>query len=65
MKFINFGPAYIYKGVGERGLGWGGWWQKLKQGSKMTQIVECKVAVTCTCTHKGPVFQYKAYTNVL
>ena len=35
--------------------GWGGWWQKLKQISKMTQIVEFRVAMTCTCTHKGSV----------
>ena len=36
MKFINIAPAYIRGWMG--GVGWGGWWQKLKQRSKMTQI---------------------------
>ena len=58
MEFINIGPAYIREWVGgERG--WGGWWKKLKQRSKMTQIVEFRVAMTCTCTHKGSIFHYK------
>ena len=26
-------------------LGWGGWWQRLKQRSKMSQIVEFRVAM--------------------
>ena len=29
MEFINIGPVYI-RGVGGRGVGVGGWWQKLK-----------------------------------
>ena len=33
-------------------VGWG-WWKRLKQRSKMTQIVECRVAMTSTCTQKG------------
>ena len=45
MEFINIGPAY-YKRVG--GREWGEWWQKLKQRCKMTQIVEFRVAMTCT-----------------
>ena len=32
---------------------------KLQQRSKMTQIVEFRVTMMCTCTHKAPVFQYK------
>ena len=56
-------------GVGGRGAGvgwaggvqgWGGWWQKLRQRRNKTQIVEFRVVVTCTCTHKGPTFHYKA-----
>ena len=56
MEFINVGPVYI------RGWarGWGGWWQKLNQRRKKTQIVEFRVAMTCTCTHKRPIFHYKA-----
>ena len=55
-----FGPASIKGGwVGEM-QGWSGWWQRLKQRSKMTQIVEFRMAMTSTCTHKGPMFHYKA-----
>ena len=60
MEFINIGPVYI------RGwVGWGEWWQKLKQRRKKTQIVEFRVAMTCTCTHKGPILHYKAWTDML
>ena len=37
--------------------GWGRWWQKLKQRSKMTQIVEFRVAMTCT-------YMYLKRTNI-
>ena len=39
MEFINIaiGPTYIATGVGRRGAGWGGWWQRPKQRCKMTQ----------------------------
>ena len=37
---------------GARGLG--GWWHKLKQRRKRLQMVEFRVAMMCTCTHKGP-----------
>ena len=67
MEFINIGPVYIREwvggtrgGVGGRDTGWGGWWQKLNQKRKKTQIVEFSVAIMCTCTHKGPLFHYKA-----
>ena len=39
MEIINIGPAYIREWVGGV-CGWGGWWQKLKQRSKMTQTVQ-------------------------
>ena len=53
--FTNFdgnhiGPVYIRGWVGGA-WGWGGWWQKLNQRRKKTQIVEFRVAMTCTCTH--------------
>ena len=53
---------YIKGWVGGKQV-WGGWWQRLKQRSKKTQIVEFRVAITCTCTHKGPIFHCKAQTN--
>ena len=59
MEFINIGPEYIRGWVGGA-WGWGGWWQKLNQRRKKTQIVELRVAMTCTCIHKGPIFYYKA-----
>ena len=60
MEFIIIGPASIKGGwVGEM-QGWSGWWQRLKQKSKMTQIVEFRMAMMSTCTHKGPIFHYKA-----
>ena len=45
VKFINIGQAYI-RGGSEGREGWGGWWQRLKQRSKITQIVEFRVAMT-------------------
>ena len=56
MEFINIRPVYIRGWEG----GVGGWWQKLNQRRKKTQIVEFRVAMTSTCTHKGPIFHYKA-----
>ena len=46
--------------VDKKGLGWGGWWQRLKQRSKTTQIVEFRVAMMSTSTHEGPIVHYKA-----
>ena len=51
MEFINIGLVYI-RGWAGGARGWGGWWQKLNQRRKKTQIVEFRVAMTCTCTHK-------------
>ena len=59
MKFINIGPVYI-RGWEGGARGWDGCWQKLNQRRKKTQIVESRVAMTCRCTHKGPIFHYKA-----
>ena len=43
--------------MGRRGMGVGWVMAKLKQMLNMTQIVECRVAMMCTCTHNAPVFQ--------
>ena len=59
MEFINIGPVYIRGWVGGARGGVGGG-KKLNQRRKKTQIVEFRVAMTCTCTHKGPIFHYKA-----
>ena len=56
---FNIGPVYI-RGWAGGAQGWGGWWQKLNQRRNKTQRVEFRVAMTCTCTHKGPIFHYKA-----
>ena len=63
MEFINIGSVYIRGWVGGA-WGWGGWWQKLKQRRNKTQIVEFSVAMMCTCTHKAPIFHYKAYRQM-
>ena len=47
MEFISIVPVYIRGWVGGA-QGWGGWWQKLKQRRKKTQIVEFRVAMTCS-----------------
>ena len=59
MEFINIGPVYI-RGWEGGARKWGGWWQKLIQRRNKTQRVEFRVAMTYTCTHKGPIFHYKA-----
>ena len=59
MEFINIGPVYIRGWVGGA-REWVGWWQKLNQRRKKTQIVGFRVAMMRTCTHKGPIFHYKA-----
>ena len=61
IEFINIGPAYtrmLVGGVWE----WGRWWQRLKQRSKMIQIVEFRVAIYDV--HIGPIFHYTAYTDM-
>ena len=63
MESINIGPVYI-RGWAGGARGWGRWWQKLYQRRNKTQRVEFRVATTCTCTHKGPIFHYKAWTDV-
>ena len=62
MEFINIAWASVYKGWVR---GWVGWVVlKLEQRSKMTQIVEFRVVMTYTCTHKGSIFHYKVYTDM-
>ena len=58
MKFINIGPVYIRGGQEGHGVGWVV--EKLKQRRNKTQIVEFRVAMTCICIHKVPIFHYKA-----
>ena len=57
MEIITIMPMYI-RGWVQGAQGWGGCWQKLKQRNNMTQIVEFRVAMTSTCTYKGPIFHY-------
>ena len=59
LDFINIGPVYIRGWAGGRGGGVGGGKSLIKEENK-TQRVEFRVAMTCTCTHKGPIFHYKA-----
>ena len=59
MEFINIGPVYIRGWAGGMQW-WGEWWKKLKQRRNKTQIVQFRVAMMCMCTHKGPIFYYKA-----
>ena len=58
MEFINIGPVYI-RGWAEVGGGKSlikEERRELNQRRKETQIVEFRVAMMCTCTHKGPIF---------
>ena len=60
MELIDIGPAYIRDGW----KGCGGVVEKAKKRSNMTQKGELRVVMTSICIHKGPMFHYKAYTNV-
>ena len=53
MEFIDIGPLYSYKGVG---------WvvAKAKTKKQGDTMVEFRVAMMSTCTHKVPKFHYKA-----
>ena len=57
MEFINIGPVYIRRWAGGA-RGWGGWWQKLNQRRKKTQIVEFRVTMTCSRVHAPTKGQY-------
>ena len=57
MKFINIAPVLVYIRGGGHRVGWVV--AKAKQRRKKTQIVEFRVAVMYTCTHKGLIFHYK------
>ena len=52
--------ASIYNGVDGRGTGME--WVMAKGTSKKRNdtLVEFRVTMTSTCTHKGPIFYYKA-----
>ena len=52
------------KVVGRREAGVGWVVTKANIKSKMTQIVEFRVAMMSTFTHKGSIFHYKGYTDV-
>ena len=58
MEFINIGPVYIRGWAGGARGGVGGGKNLIKEEGR--QIVEFRVAMMCTCTHKGPIFHYKA-----
>ena len=53
MEFINIGSVYIRE--------WGGWVvAKAKTKKQDDTVVELRVTMMSTCTHKGPIFHYKA-----
>ena len=58
MEFINIGPVYIRGGQ----EGHGGGWVVAKAITKKQDdtMIEFRVAMTSTCTHKGLIFHYKA-----
>ena len=67
MEFINIGPVYIRGWVGGRGAGVGGrdvgvGWVVVKAKTKEQDdtLVEFRVGMTSTFTHKGPIFHYNA-----
>ena len=62
MELINIGPVYIRRQAG-RALGWGGWWQK--QRRKKTQIIEFRVAMTCTSVVLVPKTKTKSTFSIL
>ena len=50
MEFINIGPVYIRGLVVAKG----------KTKKQDDTVVEFRVAMTYTCTHKGLIFHYRA-----
>ena len=57
MEFI-IRPVYIRAWVGGARGGVHDGTNLIKE--EKTQIVEFRVAVMCICSHKGPIFHYKA-----
>ena len=54
-------------GVGGRGMGWGGWVVAKAKTKKQDDTIgefrvamTCSTCMTCTCTHKGPIFHHNA-----
>ena len=58
MEFINIGLAYIRGWVGGARGGWVV--AKAKTKKQDGTMVEFRVAVMSTYTHKGPIIHYKA-----
>ena len=56
--------ASVYKGMGRRDAGVGCGVEKAKTKKQDDTVVKFRVVMTSTCTHKGPIFHYKAYTDV-
>ena len=56
LRFFSWNSLILGQCILGSGWGWGGWWQKLKQWRKKTQIAEFRVAMMCTYTHKGPIY---------
>ena len=52
--------ASAYKGAGRRGLGVGWVVAKAKTKKQGDTMVEFRVSMMSTCTHKGLIFHYKA-----
>ena len=45
--------------MGRRGAGVGWVVEKAKTKKQDDTLLEFRVAMMCTCTHKGPIFHYK------
>ena len=58
MNSLILGQCILGGGREGHGGGVGGGKSLIKKERR--QIVEFRVAMTCTCTHKGPIFHYKA-----
>ena len=54
MEFTNIGPVYIWGGWEGMGVGWVV--AKLKTKKQDDTLVDFRVAMISTCTHKGPMF---------
>ena len=64
MEFINNYRAKVYKGVGGRDTRVRWVVAKAKIKKQDDTVVQFRVSMMSTCTHKGPIFHYKAYTDV-
>ena len=62
MEFINIGPVYISGGQEGCGVEWVV--AKVKIKKQDDTLVEFRVAMTSTCTHKGPIFHDRRVLTV-